>query len=349
MIIVNTRFLTQKITGVQRYAVEICKKLPKEIAGHKIIYVGPADIPQNELSGDIDIVSFGRFKGQLWEQIDLPLFLKKKGNPILINFVGIGPVFYKNKVMCLYDLAFKHHPEWFSFSFQKSYNTLIPMSVKNARMIITDSNYVKNDIKETYRVNPNKIKVVYAAPSTKFLNKNLNKEKFVLTVSSIDPRKNLKRAIEAFNKIKSDYKLVIVGSKNKTFSEVVLEDKLLNENISFTGYLEDEELIDLYNKAEIFIYPSLFEGFGIPPLEAQACSCPCLVSNTTSLPEVYKDSVHYCDPQSVESIKEGLLFLIENEEKREELKNKGLENVMRYSWESSTQKFVEIVEELINQ
>lgn len=347
MIVINARFLEQKISGVQRYAIEVCKKLPTEIAGHKIVYVSSKLTLDNELTNNIEIVSFGRFKGQLWEQIDLPIFLKKKGNPLLINFVGVGPLFYKNKVTFLYDLSFKHHPEWFSYKFQKTYNFLVPISINNSRLIITDSNYVKQDIMGTYAIDTQKIEVIYAAPSKKFINKGLEKEKIILIVSSIDPRKNLIRSIEAFNLIDSEHKLVIVGSKHRTFSKISLGDNLVNENITFTGYLEDEELVDLYNKAEIFIYPSLFEGFGIPPLEAQACGCPCLVSNSTSLPEVYEDSVYYCDPKSTESIKDGILFLIKNKEKREELKNKGLKNVRRYGWENSTKKLIEIVEKLL--
>src|SRR5690606_30145135 len=160
MIIVNARFLTQSITGVQRYAVEICKRLPQEINGKKIIYVAPKNIKDNELSESINIFTFGIFKGHLWEQIELPLFLQKNGNPVLLNLVGIAPIFYKKKIIALYDLAFRHHPEWFSYTFQKSYNKLIPVSLKNSLRIITDSEYVKTDIHNTYKINKEKIIVI---------------------------------------------------------------------------------------------------------------------------------------------------------------------------------------------
>ena len=274
-------------------------------------------------------------------------FSKKNGNPLLINFVGIGPVFYKNKLMFLYDLAFRHHPEWFSYAFQKSYNFLIPKSLKNSRRIVTDSNYVKSDIIETYKIPKDKIDVIYAAPSTQFVNKGIKKEKIILTVSSIDPRKNLKRVIESFNKIDSDYKLKIVGAKSKTFSNIGLNENVLNENIIFTGYLTDEELIDAYNKAEIFIYASLFEGFGIPPLEAQACGCACIISNVTSLPEVYEDSVEYFDPNSVENIKNKIEDVINNKKKIHKLKELGIKNSNRFSWDTATFKLESIIKELI--
>lgn len=343
MIVINVRFLTQNMTGVQRYAYEICKKLPLKIGNKKIVFVKPHEEIKNEIKNIKNVVSFGNFSGQLWEQIDLPLFLKKNGNPLLVNFVGIAPIFYKNKVMFLYDLAFKHHPEWFSFSFQKAYNILIPISIKNSYLIITDSNYVKADINRTYNIPKNKIEVIYAASSEGFIYKNLPKEKFVLTVSSIDPRKNLKRIIEAFNLVQTEHKLVIVGSKNKTFSNSDIPENFINDNIIFTGYLNDRELVDLYNKSDVFIYASLFEGFGIPPLEAQSCGCACLVSNTTSLPEVYGESVEYCDPNSVESIKEKLFDLITSETKKKELQSKGFENSKKYNWQYSTEKFIEIL------
>lgn len=348
MIVINARFLTQKMTGVQRYAYEICNRLPEQIGGKKVVFVLPKDKVINELTNNkANVISTGCFKGQLWEQFSLPSFLKTQNTPLLINFVGIGPVFYKNKIMFLYDLAFKHHPEWFSYKFQKSYNILIPISLRNSIKIVTDSNYVKKDIIATYKIKNEKIDVIYAAHSNKFTNKSLKREKFILTVSSIDPRKNLKRVIQAFSMINSDYKLVIVGQKNKTFSCIGLEEETINDNIIFTGYLTDEELIESYNKATLFIYGSLFEGFGIPPLEAQACGCACLVSNRTSLPEVYGDSVEYFNPNSIEDIKDKIEKIINDKSKMMKLQKRGLLNLSRFSWDNSMMELKSIIEELI--
>lgn len=347
MIVVNARFLTQKITGVQRYALEICKRLPAKIGNHKIVFVLPKTTLINKLDKDVDIRFIGKFQGQIWEQVSLPVFLMKNKNPLLINFVGIAPIFYKNKIMFLYDLAFKHHPEWFSYSFQKLYNLLIPMSIRNTRKIITDSNYVKQDIVNTFDIAQNKMEVIYAAPSEKFINKNLHREKIILTVSSIDPRKNLTRVIKAFNELDSEYKLVVVGQKNKTFSKVGIDNLDTGDNVIFTGYLTDKELIDLYNRAELFIYASLFEGFGIPPLEAQACGCACIISNSTSLPEIYKNSVEYFDPNSIDSIKVKLEGVLNDKNKRKKLQKKSGRNSMRYKWEVSTGKMILLIEEII--
>ena len=190
---------------------------------------------------------------------------------------------------------------------------------------------------------------MYAAPSSQFKNKNLEKEKYLLTVSSIEPRKNLPRVIEAFLSLDIDYKLIIVGSRNKTFANSKFADSLLTDRIEFTGYLSDEKLIEIYNRAEIFIYASLFEGFGIPPLEAQACGCPCIVSNVTSLPEVYGNSVEYCNPKEVDDIARAIKSLIEDKTARKKLIKEGLNNFGKYNWDKSTREIEKIIyEESIN-
>ncbi|WP_430428577.1 glycosyltransferase family 4 protein [Maribacter litoralis] len=343
MIIINARFLTQTITGVQRFAIEICRGLPNHIAGNDVIFVCPKDKKINHLGNNKKVIEVGSLSNNLWEQIELPLFLKKNGNPLLINLVGLGPIGYKNKIMALYDLAFYHYPEWFSFTFRTTYNFLVPISIKNAKLIITDSEYVKADIHKTYGVNQKNIDVIYAAPSKKFKNLHLKREKIILTVSSIDPRKNLGRVIKAFQLIESDFKLVIVGKSNNSFAKMDVERKLITSKVQFTGYLTDDELIQLYNKASIFIYASLFEGFGIPPLEAQACGCSCIVSNSTSLPEVYQNSVTYCDPKSIESIKDALNLLVHDQEEREKIQKSGFENLKRFNWVSSSKKLEHII------
>ncbi|WP_299213016.1 glycosyltransferase family 1 protein [uncultured Aquimarina sp.] len=343
MIYVNARFLTQKVTGVQRYAIEICKLLPKEVLGKKIVFLAPQGAMLNPLFKEFNSVVVGKLEGQLWEQIDLPLFLKRRGAPLLINFAGIGPIGYKNKIMMVYDLAFKHHPEWFSKSFQLMYNLFIPKSLKNSKHIVTDSNYVKNDLIKTYNILPEKINVVYAAPSSIFVKKQTSKEPIILMVSSLDPRKNMIRVIKSFNELDIPHKLIIVGARGTAFSDLKIPELRKKEKIKFAGYLSDEELVELYNKAELFVYPSLFEGFGIPPLEAQKCGTPCLISNVTSLPEVYQDSVEYCEPRSVTDIKNKILDILTNQKKRNELISKGFLNVKKYNWNKSAEDFILII------
>lgn len=342
MIVINSRFLTQKITGVQRYAIEICKKLPELIKNEKIVFVAPKQPLLNKTHlPNIEILQVGNFSGNLWEQIDLVLFLKKHKSPVLINFSGIGPTFYKNKILYIHDLSFKYFPEHFSYFFQKSYNFLIPISAKNSKKVITVSDYVKKDLETVLEIK--NIQIIYPAISSKFKQLNLKREKIILCVSSIDPRKNIIRVIKAYQNLKTDYKLIFIGSKSNSFSTLKLKKEKLNTNITFTGYLDDNKLIEYYNRASIFVYASTFEGFGIPPLEAQACGCPCIISKTTSLPEVGLNSVEYCDPFSIDDIKNKIENLVNDEDLRSNLISKGFINVERFGWKTSAEKLTKII------
>ena len=339
MIVINAKFLSQKLTGVHRYSIELCKHLPTHLGVHEIVLVGPKDAVMVEELSHLRFEKWGKLRGNLWEQLELPFFLKKNGNPLLVNFSGISPVSYSHKILYIHDLAYLHHPEWFSKNFSRAYNLLLPRNARKAKKVFTVSQYSKKDIVKNYKLSPEKVEVVYASASERFQNLNLEKEDFVLMVSSLDPRKNMKRAIEAFLNVKTDYKLVIIGDKMKSFSNPHLEKFKKEERIIFTGYLSDVELINYYNRAKIFLYPSLFEGFGIPPMEAQKCGCPAIVSEVSCLPEVYGDSVLYCNPFETESIQSSIEKLISDENLRKSLVKKGFENADRFSWEKSAAVF----------
>jgi len=342
MLIINSRFLTQNITGVQRFAIEISKQL-KKLYGENIQFVSPKNIIHHDLSKKLDVKIIGNKTGHLWEQIDLPKYLKNHGSPLLLNLANTAPLFYRDKIVTVYDLAFYHHPEWFSKKFTLFYNFLIPKVLGNSKYIFTDSNYVKNDISNSYNISKNKITTLHGSYAEIFKYNDMKREKFVLAVGSIDPRKNLKSIIEIF-KEKQDIKLIIVGQKNKIFSSFDITD--LPNNIKFTGYISDEELVTFYNTASLFIYPSFFEGFGIPPLEAQVCGCPVIASNTTSLPEVGGNSFLYCNPSTIDDIKQKIELLLNDNSLQEELIEKGFENIERFSWEKSAKKIIEVIEGL---
>jgi len=341
-LVINARFLTQNITGVQRFAIEISKQL-KKLYGDNIQFISPKNIIHHDLAKDLNVKIIGNNIGHLWEQIDLPLYLSKNASPLLLNLANTAPLFYKNKIVTVYDLAFYHHPEWFSKSFAIVYNFLIPKILKNAKHILTDSEFIKQEMVEVYNLPKSKIDVVYGAHSDIFKNQSSQRENFVLAVGSIDPRKNLKSIINLFADL-PEYSLAIVGQKNKVFSSLNIDN--LPENIKFTGYVNDDELVDLYNSASLFIYPSLYEGFGIPPLEAQACGCPTIASNVASLPEVCGDSVVYCDPYHVDDIRVKIKMVLDTEVLQNELRIKGFENIKRFSWEESAKKIIGIIEDL---
>ena len=302
-------------------------------------FVCPRNVIHHDLASELDARSFGHLTGHFWEQLELPLFLRKKGEPLLLCLGNTGPLFYWNQFITIYDLSFFHNPEWFSRQFTFVYNLLIPAIAKRSRHIFTDSNYVRDDIIKTYNIAKDKISVIYGDSSAIFKKpQNCSTSDYILAVGSIDPRKNLAGLVKAYLKLETNIRLVIVGQKNKVFSHTDLE-VLIGDNakITMTGYVTDDELAILYAAAKVFVYPSYMEGFGIPPLEAQACGCPVIVSNVASLPEVCADSVLYFNPHDENDIAATIQKVLNSEQIRNELRQKGFKNIQRFCWEKSAQ------------
>lgn len=346
---VNSRFLTQDITGVQRFASEIAVKL-KNILGDRVLFVSPKNIIHSDLAKKLGVKVIGSNTGHLWEQIDLPLYLKSKKNPLLINLANTAPMFYKNKISTIHDIAFVRYPKTFDFKFRAFYNFLIPKILVSSRHIITVSEFSKKEIVNYYGIDSDKISVVYNAVGDTFKpNKTETKEHYILAVSSVTYQKNLHSLIRAFNMIDNpNLKLYLVGGVNSNFASVeLLNDIKGNKNVILKGRVNDKELITLYSNAQCFVFPSLYEGFGIPPLEAQACGCPVVCSDAASLPEACADSVIYCNPNNVDDIKEKIEIVLSDERLKNELIEKGFQNIKRFSWEKSAKKLADIVWPLI--
>jgi glycosyltransferase involved in cell wall biosynthesis len=351
-VIINARFLTQPITGVQRYATELSKILKEQIPGVK--FVSPNGIIQKELASYLEVETFGSFSGHRWEQLELPVFLRKSNSPLLINLCNTAPLFYKNQIVTIHDISFLINPKWFSKSFYIYYSFLIPRIARNAKKILTPSKYSKSDLIKVLQIPKDNIEVAYNSipdsfrklDTARFNNKY---GRYILAVSSLDPRKNFKNLIIAFNKANLiDTKLVIVGTQHKTFANQELKGLIKdNSSIIFTGYVSDEDLKSLYVHADLFLYPSLYEGFGIPPLEAMACGCPTIVSNTSSLPEVCGEASYYINPEDVEQIADAIVKLSVDETYRNHLRVKGLERVEYFSWHRSATKVINIIDSLI--
>lgn len=346
MIVINARFLTQDLTGVQRFAIEISKSL-KLLLGKNIIFLAPRNIKDKELATSLGVKVIGRFTGHIWEQIDLPFYLSRIDNPCLLNLANTGPILYPNKLVTIHDIAFERYPKTFNWKFRIIYRFLIPYLIKYSRHIFTVSEFSKKEICSFYGANSEKLSVIYNAVNNNFKpNISTGKEnaKYILAVSSLHYQKNFHSLIRAFNKLDLDIKLYLVGSLNKNFADMdLLDDIKNNPNIIFKGRINDKDLIKLYSNAEYFIYPSLYEGFGIPPLEAQACGCPVICSDAASLPEVMGDSVLYFNPYNIDDIAEKLSQALTNEKIREKLRRKGFDNIKRFDWMRSAEKIANIL------
>lgn len=346
MLIINARFLTQNISGVQRYAIEISKQIKK--LNPSVRFVSPKNILDKDLAENLGVEIFGKLKGHLWEQTELPLYLKKNGNPLLLNLCNIAPILYKNKVLVLHDVAFERFPKSFSWKFRLFYQMAIPILVKTSKKIVTVSEFSKKEISEIYGYDSNLISVIWNAVSDEFnpFKSQIN-EKYILAVSSLNFQKNFHSLIKAFNLLGGDVKLYLIGAINKNFADhKLLYEIESNPNIIFLGRVSDLDLIKYYSSALVFAYPSLYEGFGIPPLEAQACGCPVLVSNAASLPEVCGDSALYCDPKNIDDMVEKMKVMLENDVLRKHFVVEGFKNIARFSWETSAKKILKVVGDL---
>lgn len=348
-IYVNARFLTQNMTGVQRYAIELSKQL-KRLYDDKIKFVCPKNVVNKEMYDELDAIVIGRHTGHLWEQWDLPRYLKKQGKPLLLNLSNSAPIVYKNKVTTLHDITFVRHPGTFSKAFVALYRLMIPQVIRTSRHLFTVSEFSKKEICSFYHVDPSKISVIYNAVSGNFTHiedKELLRNKYFMAVSSVKGNKNFIYILEAFSKFSeksSDICLYVVGDlQSNSFKTIDISKYLSNPRIKVIGRVSDEELVRYYSNAYAFLFPSLYEGFGIPPLEAQACGCPVICADASCLPEVFGDSVLYCDPYNPDSLITQMNKLTNNVKLREHLINLGETNVNRYSWKASAIHMTEIL------
>lgn len=339
------------MTGVQRYAMEVARRLKKHY-GDKILVVAPNNIELKEEARELGAQVIGTHTGYYWEQVELPKFLKEHESPLLLCLTNIAPLFYKNKMTVVHDVAFCVYPQTFSKKVLMLYKFMFPIILKTSKTVFTVSEYSKQEILKYYRIDAEKVKVAYPGYNTFFHHvspKEKNTEKYVLAVSSLNYRKNFIRILQAFEQATKEHtgeplKLYIVGDiTSPAFKSINISAYTKNPAFRFLGRVSDERLRELYSQAVCFLYPSLYEGFGLPILEAQACRCPLITANVTSMPEVARDSALLCDPTSVEEIKQAILQLTSQPELREEYIKKGEENVQNFSYDFTTQSIIETI------
>lgn len=377
-IAIDIRKIGKESTGDETYTINLIRELAKisEAERHQFLLLTDSDersvgamLPT--LPANFSIKQVLPASKMLWTFYSLPKFLQK--NPVdVLHVQYIGPFFLNRKislVTTVHDVSFKVNPRWISRKDSFLLNSFIPPTLKRSDSIITVSDFSKKEISRLFGTAAKKIKVTYPAVSSDskskndknsardFVNKRFNFEgKYFLHISSLQPRKNVPEIIAAFSAFKkmkkSDSKLVLVGKRNgHNYDQMIdkaLADSEFKDEIIFTGYVANELLPDLYRGAEAFIFPSSYEGFGLPILESFINEIPIVVTRDASLPEVGGDAVFYLEDRPHRSLELAeIMNQIEMEE--ESVKKKtalGVERLSLFSWEKMAKETLQIYEDL---
>lgn len=343
---VNGRFFAQPATGVQRFAEQSLRELVR--LRRDVVVLVPRDTDVPDWLDDENVTRVGRLRGHAWEQIELPLHLARHGSPLLLSLASTAPMFYRHQICTHHDITYVRYPTSFSASFRLLYRLVVPRMLRSSRSIITVSEFSRREIASHYGVDIDKISVVSNAADDRFRpGSGADDRPYFLAVSSPNEHKNFQRLLSAYasrqDALESD--LIIIGQQTSSFVAQQY-DSDTSSRVSFTGRVPDEQLVRLYQHARAFVFPSLYEGFGIPPLEAQQCGIPVASSNAASLPEVLGDSVLYFDPRDLSRLGDVLIELDSDPQLRNRLRDAGYANAAQYSWEKSATQILRIVERI---
>lgn len=351
-IVVFNALQTSLSGGIGRYSYELAKKLYINNPDNIKIVIRSEDLELfNFVEKDSLIIAYNIKNSRIrniYEQFKLPKIIHEKFPNAIVHYPDtMAPLLSKNKVVItVHDLAFKSLKNVFTWKTVMWKNFITNLSIKKADKIIAITNFTKSEILKHYpNINKNKIDVVYNGfnnfSNEPIIESNIRedikhiKTPYILTVSTISPRKNIDGLIKAFYKIKDkiEENLVVVGDNGWMYEDVfkLVKDLKLGDRVIFTGKVNDEELKYIYRNSRIFTYLSFYEGFGLPPLEAMSYEIPCIVSNTSSIPEVVGDNAIKVDPYDINSISDNLLKIYSLKSKN----NKN--NLEKFSWEKCSE------------
>ncbi len=299
----------------------------------------------------------------MWHRLSLPVPVDLVTGPVDVfhspDFV-LPPVRRGAKVLTVHDLAFLLRPECAEARLRDYLERTVPRSVAHADFILADSVNTQDDLICLLGVPPTKVQVVPGGvertfqpvlepePLEQMRQRVSGGAPFILSVGMIEPRKNLARLIEAFERLKARYqpphKLVLAGKRGWLSDGIYrrAESSPVASDILFPGYVAESDLPALYSAADLFAYPSLYEGFGLPPLEAMACGTPVVASSSSSLPEVMGDAALLVEPEDVEGLTESLAMALGDIGLRQRMRTRGLEQAAQFTWRASAERMLEV-------
>ncbi|MFA6047679.1 MAG: glycosyltransferase family 1 protein [Parcubacteria group bacterium] len=316
-----------------------------------------------ENKSNFEIISLPAANKFTWNFWTLPRYLQKNEVDTYLTQY-ITPFFVPKRIKIItiiHDVSFKVYKQFIKFSDLFFLNILIPRSLKRADKIIAVSQFTRDEIIKLYKIDADKVEWIHNAVAGDFLSADLSEEKlkkvrekyklpdkYILYLGTLQPRKNIPMLIEAFSVSKVEpWKLVIAGGKSHNFDpkiDEMVEKYNLQDKVVFPGFIDEEDKAAVMKAANIFCFPSFYEGFGIPILEAMSVGTPVIASNIAPHKEIAEYAILYFDPESSQELADRINSLVGNDNLRRELIQKGLEQVKKFSWEKTARKMIGIFE-----
>ncbi|MCB1888093.1 MAG: glycosyltransferase family 4 protein [Rhodocyclaceae bacterium] len=354
---INGRFLARSLTGVDRFAGETLRALDALLADGAALPGGlefrlavPPGVAPVPWLTRIPMVTVGGRAGQWWEQTSLP---RHCGDDLLINLCNTGPMWRRRQWVVIHDAATFAVPEAYSWKFRAWYRVMIPRLFRRAAGVATVSEFSRGELRRRFGDRSDVVVLPEGADhigrveaDAGVLDRHgLRGRPYVLAVSSLSPHKNFAAVVEAVRRLGTvDFDVVVAGGQNP---RVFGGGEALPDFVRYVGYVSDGELAALYQNARCFIFPSRYEGFGLPPVEAMASGCPVLAARAASMPEVCGDAALYFDPGSPDELADGIRRVMADEALRTRLVDAARARAGQLSWRATAQALIEHVSKVI--
>lgn len=357
--------LSEPRTGVGHYTLELARALAGMHPADQFELISPVPFAQYVTDErTVPNLTFVKAKSSSvrghWWSVGLPLYARRASLDLFHGTNFELPIWNRRRtVLTIHDLSALRYPELHRPRLARRARVRLPLAAKLAAAIITPTEAMKGEVCARLRLKPHKVTAIHEAPRAFFrpmpfpdgadIRKRLGvQDEFLLFVGTLEPRKNLLTVLKAFEQILRHTslrpQLVIAGGEgwlmNETFS--FLNESGINEHLLLTGYLDDQDLRALYSSCQAFIYPSLYEGFGLPPLEAMACGAPVIASRIDALQETVGEAAIMMDPLDVDGMAQRIIGLLQNAELRRKMIGRGPQHAAGFSWAKAAQATYEV-------